>query len=164
MTKSTVFSRCPLCLYFSFSTCDRCVIFCQTHFDWMQSPTAASNSKINREDLKFRLNLPMVKRRGADRNPWLAKMVFNIPFKSDCQPSHANPVGRRGGVPSAPLLDPRLNVHKIKHIYIVLVFPTKSVFKHQKNIQCKTYIDKHGVPILAGPRATAQRAHALRWY
>ena len=41
----------------------------------MQSPTAASNNKINREDLKFRLNLPMVKRRGADGNPCLAKMV-----------------------------------------------------------------------------------------
>ena len=63
----------------------------------MQSPTAASNSKINREDPKFRLNLPMVKRSGADRNPWLAKMVFSIPFKNDCQPSHANPFGGGGG-------------------------------------------------------------------
>jgi hypothetical protein len=32
MTKSTVFSTCRHCLYFSFSTCDRCVIFCETHF------------------------------------------------------------------------------------------------------------------------------------
>ncbi len=118
----------------------------------MQSPTAASNSKINREDPKFRLNLPMVKRRGADRNPWLAKMVFNIPW-AIVSPVTPIPLG---GVPCAPLLDPRLNVHKIKHIYIVLVFP--------KNIQCKTYIDKHGGPMLVGPRATAQRAHELRWY
>ena len=148
MTKSTVFPRCPLCLYFPFSTCDRCVIFCQTHFDWMQSPTAVSNNKINREDPKFRLNRPMVKRRGADRNPWLAKMVFKHLERLSAQ-SHQS---RFGGVPSAPLLDPRLNVHKIKHIYIVLVFPTKSVFKHQKNIQSKTYIDKHEVPMLVGPR------------
>ena len=28
MTKSTVFSTCRHCLHFSFSTCDRCVIFC----------------------------------------------------------------------------------------------------------------------------------------
>ena len=59
MTKSTVFSTCRHCLHFSFSTCDRCVIFCETHFDWTQPPTSASNRKQYREDLKFRLNLPV---------------------------------------------------------------------------------------------------------
>ena len=46
------------------------------------------------------------------------------------------------------------------NIYIVLVFPEKSVFKPWKNIQCTTCIDKQGAPMLVGPRATAPRAHA----
>jgi hypothetical protein len=45
------------------------------HFDSTQPPTAASNRKQYREDPKFRLNLPRVERRGADCNPWLAKMT-----------------------------------------------------------------------------------------
>ena len=45
-----------------------------------------------------------------------------------------------------------VNVYKIKHIDIVLVFPTKSVFKPQKNIQYTTCIDKHGatMPVVPG--------------
>jgi hypothetical protein len=46
-----------------------------------------------------------------------------------------------------------VNVYKIKHIYIVLVFPIKSEFKPWKNILYTTYIDKHGDPMLVGPRA-----------
>ena len=52
-------------------------------------------------------------------------------------------------------LDPYLTTHRnktvgvynIKHIDIVLVFLTKSVFKPQKNIQYTTCIDKHGAPM-----------------
>jgi hypothetical protein len=84
MTKSTVFSTCRHCLHFSFSTCDLCVIFCETHFDWTQPPTAASNRKQYREDPKFRLNLPRVERIGADRNPLLVKMVASMYIQSSC--------------------------------------------------------------------------------
>jgi hypothetical protein len=46
-------------------------------------------------------------------------------------------------------------VDKIKHICIVLVFPTKSVFKHKNHAV-------HNIHRLAwGHRATAQCAHAL---
>ena len=44
-----------------------------------------------------------------------------------------------------------VNVYKIKHIDIVLVFPAKSVFKPQKNIQYTTCIDKHGAPMPVVP-------------
>jgi hypothetical protein len=49
-------------------------------------------------------------------------------------------------------------VDKIKHIFIVFVLPTKSIL-NIKNMPYTTYIDWHGTPILAGPRATSQRAH-----
>ena len=48
-----------------------------------------------------------------------------------------------------------INVDKINHIFITLLFPTKSVFKH-----LKTCCIQHR--LACGPYATAQRAHALR--
>ena len=50
-----------------------------------------------------------------------------------------------------------VNVDKIKHIFIVLVLPTKSVL----NIKKKNAV--YNIPkLLWGPRATAQHVHALR--
>jgi len=34
------------------------------------------------------------------------------------------------------------------NIFITLVLPTKSVFKHSKHMPYTTYIDKHGAPML----------------
>ena len=49
-------------------------------------------------------------------------------------------------------------VNRIKHIFIVLVLPTKLVIKHSVyNIHRLTW-----APMLVGPPATAQCAHALR--
>ena len=39
-----------------------------------------------------------------------------------------------------------VNVDKIKHIFIVLILPPKSVFKLSKNMPYTTCIDKHGSP------------------
>jgi hypothetical protein len=75
------------------------------------------------------------------------------PQQKQCTGAHTNTTTHRNKT---------VNVYKIKHVYIVLVFPTKSVFKPQKNIQYTTYIDKHGAPKLEGPLTTAPRAHALR--
>ena len=51
----------------------------------------------------------------------------------------------------------------MKHIFIVLVLPTKSVFKQFRKHSYTTYIDYHGDPIWSwGPWATARCAHALR--
>jgi len=49
-------------------------------------------------------------------------------------------------------------VDKIKHICIVLIFPTKSVFKYKKKHAV------HNINKLAwGSNATVRCAHALRW-
>jgi hypothetical protein len=50
-------------------------------------------------------------------------------------------------------------VDKIKHIFLVLMLPTKSVFKDKNIMPYTTYIDWHGVHLLVGPRATAHCAH-----
>ena len=39
-----------------------------------------------------------------------------------------------------------VNVDRIKHIFIVLILPPKSVFKPSKNMPYTTCIDKHGPP------------------
>ena len=54
-----------------------------------------------------------------------------------------------------------VNVYKIKNIFIVLVLPTKSVLKHKKHGMHNIHMSLWG-PMLMNPRATAQRAHALK--
>ena len=54
---------------------------------------------------------------------------------------------------------------KVKHMFIVLILPTISVFKHYKNALNSIH-RLAWVPMLMGPQATDQRAHALRrhWF
>jgi hypothetical protein len=53
-------------------------------------------------------------------------------------------------------------VDKIKHIFIKLVLPTKSVLKTLKKHAVHNIHRLEWEPMVVGPRANAQRAHVLR--
>ena len=54
------------------------VLLCKVRSDWLQLPPAALHINRHRVPSKIRLTMPRVKMSRADRNPWLAKMMWTV--------------------------------------------------------------------------------------